>query len=204
MSTIRMMGHVLWHPFDFFDDLQEPGRAKWFHPALFVLLACVAKMLSIVLTGYAFQTWEPYEISWVQEWVWLIVPWFSWCVANWAVSTILEGEGKFKEIIVGSSFALVPYILFIVPITLLTHVIGIDENSIYVVLNIGIFLWVAWLILVKVRVLHDFEIGKTIWIVVLTLLGIAIIWFIGILLYGLANQFIQFVLDLGKELKLRS
>ena len=98
------------------------------------------------------------------------MPWITWCLANWSVSTILEGEGKFKEILSGSAFCLVPYIIFSIPITLLTNVFALSEATIYSSLSIAILCWVGLLILMKVKVLHDFELGKLVFITFLTLL----------------------------------
>ncbi len=203
MNTIRLMRQVLKHPFDFFGDIQEAGRVKWFQGILMILLAYAANMVSLMITGYPFQTREPYEISSVHEFIWIVVPWVTWCLSNWGVSAILDGEGKFKEVFVGSAFALVPYIVFIVPVALLSNLLSLDEQSVYSFCNAFIFGWVSWLLLLKVKIVHDFELGKLLWIIFLSLLGMAVIWFIGILLFGLINQFIHFIADLVKELSLR-
>jgi hypothetical protein len=202
MTILRMMRQVLRHPYDFYYDIQEPGRLKWHQGIIVVLLTFVAKMASILITGYAFETREPYQISSIHEFIWIVVPWLTWCISNWGVSAILDGEGKFKEVFVGSAFALVPYVLFIIPVTLLTNILTLGEGSTYHFLNAAIICWVAWLFLVKVKIVHDFEPGKLIMITLLSLLGIAIIWFIGILLFGLMNQFVNFFVDMVKELKL--
>lgn len=203
MSTVSMIRKVLAHPFDFYEDIQSPGRIKWIQGVVIVLLTFVAKMLSIMLTGYAFQTNEPHEISMLHEFIWIIVPWLTWCVSNWGVSTILDGEGRFKEIFVGSAFALVPYMLFVVPVTLLTLVLSLEEASIYKLGIQFLMLWVGWLFLVKVKTIHDFSLKKVVIITIISLIGIGIIWFVGILLFGIANQFIAFMIDLFKEMRLR-
>ncbi|WP_199621614.1 Yip1 family protein [Paenibacillus alkalitolerans] len=203
MNTVRMMKQVLLHPYDFYHDIQEPGRLKWHQGIVLILLVFVARMLSIVLTSFTFQTREPYEISYVYEFVWIVVPWLSWSISNWGVSAILDGEGKFKEVLVGSAFAAVPYILFIVPISILTNLLSLSEQSMYTTLTVLTFVWVAWLLLAKVKIVHDFELGKLLFITLISLLGIAIIWFIGILMYGLINQFINFIVDLVKEIRFR-
>lgn len=203
IATFKLMRQVLVHPIDFFRDIQEPGRIKWRDAAVVMLLTYMARMAAIMVTGYAFETREPYEISFLHEFIWLIVPWLTWSVANWAVSAILEGEGKFKEVFVGSAFAFVPYMVFIVPVTLLTNVIALDEDSIYSFLINLTIVWVAWLLLLKVKIINDFEIVKMLWITFLSIVGILIIWFIGILMFGLMNQLINFVVDLFKELNFR-
>lgn len=202
-TTAQMMFGVLRHPFDFYEEIQKTNRIRWRDAVIVVLLAYVARMLSLVLTGYAFETREPYEISYLHEFVWIVVPWFTWCVSNWGVSAILDGEGKFKEVVVGSAFALVPYIVFIVPITLLTFVFSLQEYSTYSVLVKVVFVWTAWLLLLKVKKIHDFEFGKLMFITLLSMIGIAILWFIGILMFGLINQLIQFIIELFREMNFR-
>ncbi|XEC96368.1 YIP1 family protein [Paenibacillus tarimensis] len=203
MNTIRMMRQVLLHPYDFYYDIQEPGRIKWSQGVVLILLVYAVKMLSLLVVSYTFQTREPYEISYVFEFVWIVVPWITWCLSNWGVSAILDGEGKFKEIFVGSVFALVPYILLIVPITLITNVLSLSEQSLYTSLTSLTLIWCGWLLLVKVKIIHDFELGKLLWITFISLLGMAIIWFVGVLMFGLINQLINFFTDLVKEMNFR-
>ncbi|MOA08434.1 hypothetical protein D3C78_1281980 [compost metagenome] len=64
-------------------------------------------------------------------------------------------------------------------------------------------IWVCWLLLLKVRIIHDFELVKMLWITALSIVGILIIWFIGILMFGLLNQLVNFVVDLFKEVNFR-
>ncbi|MEK3888241.1 YIP1 family protein [Bacillus sp. FSL K6-3431] len=203
MSTVHMMRQVLAKPLDFFYDLKEPNRLKWSQAILLILLAYLVRMGSLLMLGYHFETREPYEISYFHEFIWIFIPWITWCLANWSVSTILDGEGKFKELFVGSAFCLVPYIVFTIPVTVLTNILALSEGIYYSASIVIVLGWVALLMLIKVRVLHDFELGKLIMITFLTVLGMAIIWFIGILLYGLVNQFISFFLDIFKELRFR-
>jgi hypothetical protein len=203
MNMIVNIRQVLTRPMDFFYDFQVEGRARWIHA--FILIACtvIVRMIALSVTGYSFEAREPYQISFVFETVWIILPWLTWAIGNWAVSTILDGEGKFKDILVASSYALTPYILLMVPIALLSRILSQGESSIYNFMLYFTYLWVVFLYLLKVKVLHDFELGKLILIVILTIIGMLIIWFIALLLTGLVNQVIMFVVDLVKEVRFR-
>ncbi|UVI29151.1 YIP1 family protein [Paenibacillus spongiae] len=204
MNTLLLMRLVIAHPIDFYFEIQNPRRIFWHQGFVLIALAFAIRMLSILMTGYAFETREPYEISWFYELVYILVPWLVYCIANWAVSAIMEGEGKFKEIFVGSAFALVPFILFSLPVTLLTNILSLEEADIVHTLTNLLFIWCGWLILIKIKILHDFELGKMLWIAVLTVISMAIVLFVGILLFGLINQFVSFVTDIFKEVRLRS
>lgn len=201
MSTVRLAKLALLHPIQFFEDIQE--RAKWHHAFVMIGLAIFAHFLSLTFSGFLFQTREPYQISIFIEALWIVVPWLTWSVTNWGVSTIMDGEGKFKQIFVGSSFTLMPYIALSVPVALASNLLSKSEASIYNGLESFIFVWVVFLILLQVKIIHDFTFGKMLWIAFLTIVGMFIIWFIGLLLYGLINQSIQFLIGIYKEINYR-
>lgn len=203
MSPFVMIHKIMFRPFDFFEDIQYPGMVRIRQAITLMICAYLARIVSLYLVGFAFESREAYQISILQEAIWIFVPWFTWCVAHWAVSAILDGEGKFVEIVYGSAYALVPYILLIIPITLLTQLLALDESGIINILTYGVYAWVIWLFLLKVKVLHNFDLPKTLFIAFLSIIAVLILWFICILLFGLANQFVNFLLDIVKELRLR-
>ncbi|TNJ65636.1 hypothetical protein FE784_14540 [Paenibacillus hemerocallicola] len=203
MSTWKMAGQVLAHPLDFYYDLQEPGRARYRDAFVLIALAIVVRILSLSLSGFLFQRREAYEISFVTEGVSILVLWLTWTIANWGISTIQEGEGKFKEILVGSAFALTPYVVLTLPISLLTNVLSMREWSVYLFLSGFVFVWVAFLLIMKVKIVHDFNLYKLLFILFLTLVGMLIIWFVIVLFYGLVNQAVHFITGLVTEIRFR-
>ncbi|MDF2660032.1 MAG: hypothetical protein K0Q94_2823 [Paenibacillus sp.] len=203
MSFLNMTKQVLAHPIDFYNDLQEPGRARIRDGILMIALVIAFRMISLLLSSILYQQREAFEISFVTEAVSIIVLWLTWSVSNWGVSTIQDGEGRFKEILVGSAYALAPYALLIIPISLLTNVMTLQEMPVYVFLTGFLFVWVAFLLIMKVKIIHDFTLYKLIFILLLTIVGMLIIWFIFIMIYGLVNQAFNFVFGIVKELNLR-
>ncbi|GAA3399922.1 YIP1 family protein [Paenibacillus hodogayensis] len=203
MITWKLAGQVLAHPIDFFNDLQEPGKARYRDAAILIVLAMAVRILSLSLSGFLFQRREAFEISFVTEAVTILILWITWSVANWGISTIQEGEGKFKEILVGSAFALTPYVLLTLPISLLSNVLSMKEWSVYAFLTSFVFLWVGFLLIMKVKILHDFNLYKLLFILLLTIIGMLIIWFVLILFYGLVNQAFHFVIGLVTEIRFR-
>ncbi|MBD2861517.1 YIP1 family protein [Paenibacillus oceani] len=203
MSFLNMTKQVLAHPIDFYNDLQEPGRARIRDGILMIALVIAFRMISLLLSSILYQQREAFEISFVTEAVSIIVLWLTWSISNWGVSTIQDGEGRFKEILVGSAYALAPYALLIIPISLLTNVMTLQEMPVYVFLTGFLFVWVAFLLIMKVKIIHDFTLYKLIFILLLTIVGMLIIWFVFIMIYGLVNQAFNFVFGIVKELNLR-
>lgn len=202
-TVMRMAGQLLRHPVDFFHDVQQEGKALVRYAVIIVACAVAARWLSLSITSFLFQPREPHEISLLSEALLIIVPWLTWSLANWGISTLRDGEGKFKEILVGSAFALTPYIVLSLPLSLLTLALSLKEAALHALIVWLTGLWVAWLLLLKIKILHDFELNRTIGIAALTVFGMALIWVVLVLMYGLVNQAVEFVIGLFKEMAYR-
>ncbi len=203
MNIIQLGRNALLHPLDFFYDIQFKGNSKVIGAIIIILLAVAVRVLSLMATGFSFQTKEPYQISVLMQAVWIIVPWLLWSISNWGVSTIIDGEGKFIDVLSGSAFVFVPYVCFMLPVAVVSNFMTLSESLIIGGATWFIYLWVAFLVLTKTKIIHDFELSKTIWITILTIIGMFVIMFIGLLIFGLVNQAISFIIDLYKEMSFR-
>jgi hypothetical protein len=204
MTTLQLMRNSLMHPLDFFYDFQFMQRSKVKYALIVVFLAFITRVINLLFTGYSFSFVEPYDVSILVEAIWIFLPWLTWAVANWAVSTIVEGEGKFIDILTSSAFFYVPYILILLPFTFISNIMSLNELSIVIFIQYFMQFWMIFILIVQVKVLHDFEFGKTIWITILSGIGMLLIWFVCIMIFGLVNQSIQFIFDIFKELSYRS
>ncbi|MCQ6563116.1 YIP1 family protein [Paenibacillus mendelii] len=203
METLKMAKNMLLHPIDFFYDLQDAGRARVSRGFIMIGVVIVIRLLSLSISGFLFQPREAYMISPFTEALTILILWLSWSIANWGVSSMQEGEGKFKEILVGSAYALTPYIVLTIPLSLLTNLLSKSEKSVYLFFFFGMIVWVALLLLMQIKILHDYELPKLVLVTFLTIVGMLIIWFVIIMVYGLANQAVNFALGLIKEINYR-
>jgi hypothetical protein len=201
MNTFQMAKQAMLHPVEFFEDVQ--GKGRWHQALIIIMMTVAARYFSLTLSGFFFQTREFDEISILLETLWIVVPWVTWSITNWGVSTIMDGEGKFKDVFISSAFVFTPYIVFAVPVAILSNILTRGEQSLYNGLVWFIMLWIVYLIFMQVKVVHDFQLSKMLWIVVLTVIGMFIIWFIGLLIFGLINQTINFLIGLYKEINYR-
>lgn len=204
MEAIKLVRQSLLHPFDFFYDIQFEKRAKLINAIAIMALACVARIVSLMLSGFAFRTREAVDVSIPLEVLWIVIPWITWSIANWAVSTIIDGEGKFKDILISSSYVYLPYIVLIIPVSLLSNLLTLKEISIYGGIYYFMYGWMAVMLFLQVMIIHDFEFGKTVGIILLSILGMIIMWLIVVMIYGLVNQAIVFVVNILKEIRYRS
>ena len=132
-----------------------------------------------------------------------VIPFWLFCIANWAVGTIGNGEGKINEICTFAALALTPYILCSLTATALSNILVLEEESFLQVLLVIGGLWSGMLLFQAIRIVHNYSGLMTMGIILLTVLGIAIILFILLLLYALFQQMYSFVSTIYSELMYR-
>lgn len=86
---------------------------------------------SLYYTSLIFMSIDRNRINLLMEIVMFILPWFIWVISNYLISALKEGEGRFKDVFVGSSYAMVPYILIIIPLTVVSNVLTNYEATVY-------------------------------------------------------------------------
>ena len=195
--------HVIFHPFDGFWDLKHEKRGNFKAGAFFVGMTIIAFIYNDI--GKSFW-YEPNNagISIANEILGVLVPLALWVVGNWCLTTLFEGEGSFKDILLAACYSVIPLPLMIIPATILTHVLTLDESAVIsLITGIG-FVWAAFLLFFGVMVTHDYTFGKNILTVIGTLVAMVFIMFIVILFSGLLSKITSFFVNIFLELSLRA
>ena len=133
----------------------------------------------------------------------MILPVVLFCIVNWGITTLFEGEGSMKYIIMSTCYALLPIALIQIPLITLSNVLTLEEASIYYTVSITFWVYTAILLLIGNMTVHNFSFKKTILMAVTTLLGMAIIVFILFLFINLWYEIVAWIAQLVKEVKFR-
>ena len=149
--------------------------------------------------------YDPYNegISIVGELTGVLVPFALWVVANWCLTTLFEGEGSFKDICLATCYSLIPLPIMMIPATILTHILTLDESAIITLLISVGYVWTGMLLFFGVMVTHDYSFSKNILTVLGTLAGMVIIMFLVLLFSGLFGKIVSFITNIYTELSLR-
>lgn len=174
---------ILVKPVQTFETVKM-GQALW--PALALIsAAALARLLSLMLIAFHMRAtpsagsvanwvrlYRPVaayllpELRWedanlVVEVLRIVVPWLLWTAANYGVSTLFDGEGAFRGVVRTTAFCLVPYIVFAVPIALMSHAMTAQERGLYETLWGIVFYWVLLLLMLQVFSVHNFPALRT-------------------------------------------
>ena len=128
---------------------------------------------------------------------------FLWSVANWSVTSLTDGEGKFKEIFMANCYALTPLILVLIPMTLVSNVLAEGEGAFYFLVISFAIMWFVFLAFCGMVMVHNFTAGKAIATIFFTFIALLIIVFLIALLFALWQQMITFFRSIYLELVFR-
>ncbi|HPT85612.1 MAG TPA: YIP1 family protein [Bacillota bacterium] len=194
--------HLIFHPFDGFWDLKHEKRGSIRGAIFYIALSVLAFTYQAIGRSYIFNPRATYASILVQV-TSLLVPLFLWVTANWCLTTLMDGQGSFKDIFVATSYSLLPLPMFIIPATLLTNVLLDSERGIYTMLITIAWYWVGILIFFGMMVTHDYTLGKNIITSIGTIVGMAFIMFVMILLSTLVVKMVGFVSSIVTEISYR-
>ncbi len=198
--------HLILHPFDGFWDLKHEKRGSLRGAIFHVALACVTVIYNSVGMAYIFNPTAMYSgntFNMLYTVATVVVPLALWCVANWCVTTLFDGEGTLKDIFIATSYSLLPLTLTLIPTTILSNVAVEGEGSMLkLVYTIG-FIWVGLLIFFGTMTTHGYSMGKNILATFGTILGMLFIMFIVMLFFNLIQKMVGFISGIIEEIAMQ-
>ena len=191
--------HLAFHPFDGFWDLKHEKRGSVRASLTFMVLTVAAFFYQAIGQGYSFNPRGDYSTVLVQV-IAVVIPVALWCVGNWCLTTLFDGEGSFKDIFIATGYSLAPLPLFVILSTILTNVMTAQEGSMTsMIVTIG-YVWVALLLFFGTMITHDYTMGKNFITILGTIVAMAIIIFIAVLFTSLVAKIVSFVYAIVSEI----
>ncbi|MBO7743615.1 YIP1 family protein [Paenibacillus sp. MWE-103] len=196
--------HLIVRPFDGFWDMKYEGKGK-LKVALLILLALVlTTILQKQFAGFLVNMADPRSLNSLDDLEFTILPFLLFCIANWSITTLMEGEGKFKEIVMATGYALLPIVLINLPMTFVSRFMTQEETAFYYLLNSISSLWFVVLLFVGIMTVHQYTPAKTVLTMALTVIAMGFVVFIATLAFSLGSQIYWFIYDVYRELIFRT
>jgi len=202
-KTLKYSLYVCTHPIDGFWDLTHEKRGSLVAANIIVAASIIVEVLRLTLTSFQFVKINMENFNAIIVLMRILLPVFLWTLANWSLTTLMDGKGKMSEIYMAIAYALAPSVIINVIMIILSQLITFEEGAIYWVLSGFSMLWTGILILAGMMMVHDYSIGKTILSSFLTVIGMGIIVFIFVIFFSLVSDAIAYFVSLYKEILFR-
>lgn len=194
--------YIIFHPFDGFWDLKHEKRGSVKSASIILLIVSLTFAYKSFGSGYLFKPINDTP-NLLSVFGGVLLPFTLWCVASWCLTSLMDGKGNFKDIYVYSCYALVPLVIFMIPITIITNLFITEEANILVfVLGIG-YVWAAVLLFFGSLTTHDYSLGKNIIVTILTFIAIGFILFLMMIFFNLIGNMATFFSNIVNEITYR-
>lgn len=195
--------YLLLHPSVGFEGIKwyKKGSIKVSIAILFVFF--VVSIFVRQTTGFIFNFNRPDKLNLFMEFTKTIIPFLLWVVANWSLCTLMDGEGKFSEIWVASSYALWPFVVISIPEAVISNLLTQREGTFLGMMQVIAIGWSLVFFISAMKEIHQFNFKKTIVSMLLTVLGMGVIIFLGVLIFSLFQQLYIFIVTVYSEIKFR-
>jgi len=202
-ESLRYALYVIIHPFDGFWDLVHEQRGSIAAANTFLVLFLLTRVIKLMCTSFQFISAPVQYINVFEEMGSLLLPFLVLCLANWAMTTLFDGKGRFRDIYMAMCYALVPYILIQLPMVLVSNMLTFEEASLYSVLLSISVIWCVFLVFVGLMEVHDYGPGKTFIFILVTILGGCVIIFLMLVFFSLLSDAFGFFVSLSREVFFR-
>ena len=202
-EKVKYAFYTITHPSNGFYEIRHRQKGSVPLAILFVFLFAVCFSANRQYAGFVVNFVSPMEVNSLTEMITVFVLFILFCVGNWSVTCLMNGEGRFKDIVTMTGYSMLPMILTQIPAIIISNFVVQDEEAYYyLILYFGIA-WFVLLVITGVMTIHNYTFGKTLITLICTFVAMFIIIFIALLLYSLLTQVIAFVQSVYNEIVLR-
>ena len=202
-ETIGYPFYILTHPMLGWQEFKQEKKGKMWVGVTIILLYTLMKLVEYNALGPVINTNNPQKFNSIQILTYSILPPLVLSVANWSVTTLMDGKGKMKEIIMMAFYCYCPVMLIGFIRIILSNFITVDEVQLMTLISIIGWALTGILAFTGLMSIHEYTLGKAIWSIILTIVATAIIAFIALLLFNLAQQVYGFFYSIYEEISIR-
>ena len=203
LTQPQWVKHVVFHPFEGFEDLRWKKGGTLKYTAIIIVALFFALIAYDRWCDFQFRPLPDAQFSVVPYIMRSVVYFLAWVLGNWAICTLLDGEGSMKNICIYSSYALIPYIVSTFINVVLSHVLVQEEQVFFSTVYYVGLIWTALLLFSAIKAVHQYSFTKTVVAIVLTLAAMLVILFLAVLFLSLFQKVYVFFYSLYTEILYR-
>jgi hypothetical protein len=194
---------ILFHPFDGYEEFKRYQKGKMSVAIVFIALFAFLRIFQFQYEGVLINPNNPLELNSLQEIFAVALLVFLFTVGNWSVTTLMDGKGKYKEILMVTGYALFPIVLIGYPAVIISNFLTLEEMAFYTLIMGIAYALAGWMLFMGILNIHQYGLGKTILAFIATIIAMSVMMFLGLLFFDLIQQFISFIVSIYEELNLR-
>ena len=178
----------------------------------FAVVCILQRSIHFVVQGFIFlsglklmksRSRESYPAFCLDRFRRIVLPYLLWVISNWCFTSLMDGDGSFRDIYCATGVALIPLTIVNFLQIPLSYMVTLSESTIYDFLGAFALVYTYLMLFAGMMTTHQYSVGKSIITTVLTIVGMAMIVFIVLLMIYLVQQMYGFGDSLYSEIAFR-
>lgn len=199
----KYLFYTVSHPSDGFYWIRHQERGSIGIAILLVVLYGVVFSMNRIYASFVVNDIEPRTVNSVAELAGVLILYLVLCVGNWSVTCLMEGEGRFKDILIAVGYSMLPMVVGTVLATIVSQGVAENEEAFYsIIMGLGTAYTVI-MMLIGIMQVHNYTLGKTLTTLFLTVVAMFIIIFLALLVFNFITQVYSFFRSIYTELVFR-
>ncbi len=194
---------IMSHPVLAYTEFKETKKAKISVSIVLLIIASIVSMIQYLYTGPVLNVNDPTKFNSLTTIIYTVCPVIILSIANWSITTLLNGKGKMKEIFMMGCYSYFPIIVTGIIGVIASNFVTEDEAMLVTLVYIIGYALMAYMIFMGLICLHEYGLIKTFATVLLTVLATCVIAFVALLIFDLSQQIYGFLYSLYKEIVTR-
>lgn len=195
--------YILKHPIYGVWDMKRKKTGRYRDGFILILLAIVAVTFNRQMRAFVFNNAYNVPLDILRQIAIVVLPLVLFTISNWAVTTLAEGKGSFKDVFMVTCYALMPLIIFQILAPIISHLMTLNELMYLQIIDGVGYGWSLLMLLLGIQEIHEYSLGKMVSTLILTVIGAAIMVFIALLFFSLIQELGSFIYSIYREFSLR-
>lgn len=192
------------HPADGYYWIRHEDTGSVWIAVLLVVLFSLSFSMNRMYASFVVSDVNPRSVASFQELAGVLTLYIMLCVGNWSVTCLMDGEGRFKDILIAVGYAMLPMIFTFNIATVVSQIIAENEEGFYTIILIIGIAYTGMMMLTGIMQVHNYTLGKTLLTLFLTLIAVFIIIFLVLLILNFITQIVTFIQSIYYELIFRT
>lgn len=199
-GTFKEFKYILFHPVDGFDMMKENKTGSSKLAVVIAFLWFAVASFERQFTHFRFNFFDTENTNVIYIFISTVVMYIFFCIGNWALCTLLDGEGSLHEIIIVTGYSMFPFVVSIFISSLMSNFMTVVEAPFMNFITTGGMIWTALLLLFGMMQIHRYDFKKTLVSILGSFIALALILFISFLIILLFQQIYSFTESVYKEI----
>jgi len=199
-EKIRIMTSAMIHPFDSFNAIKYKQKGSIIIALVLIIGYFITSVISVMMSDFRYTEFDPSTYNSVMQFIRTVGIIVLWTLCNWAVSTLMHGRGKLKEVFVVTVYSTFPLIIYNLISTPLSHLLASSDSTLISGLNMVALILTGIMLCVGHMIIHDFSFPKVLFTAALTIVLMILVVFVIFMVGILLSQFWSFFTSIFLEL----